>query len=315
MVDERRKPEASALRRLFHEQFTHLLEVAEVWNRQWQVERQKEAEISQAIESVVTGTDARMRSVGSYKKRLRESVHSVLDYVNTLVDGLPAAIAVNQQSFASDPQVNSFFVNKHEVQTIFSQCRELHAFFEMAEHSNLQQAYALLFVRKSEKTIFGKSLCDDEVLSDVKQTSVSFSEHQLLSPCATEELVRKSLKALLFDSIVEYIKYHMTQQCYQQLQDEQIQKNLRLDLSLKNPEIYLQTLIEQLNEPLVLLNQQESMLKISKMGIRLGDEPNVAANELRLHELQVGNRPSRIITLVRYPKSELLPLPQIFDRR
>lgn len=312
-IDNGRKPEASALRLLFHEQWTHFLQLVEERDKLQQTDRQKSAEIAKAIETVVTGTDARIRSVGGYKKRLRDSVRVVIDYVEALVDGLPAAIAVNQHTFASDPLVNSFFVNKTDIQQIFSRCQKLHAFFGSTEHRQLQEVYALLFVQKSEKTTFGKKLQGDMILSDVMQTSVSFSDHQILSPGATEELVRKSLEALLFDSVLNYIKIHMTRLRYQQSQDEQQHKNLSMDKSLRNPEVYLQKLIEHLNEPMELLQQQESMLKISKMHILLSEENTDTANELHLNTVKVGDLPPRIIALVRYPKSEMLPIKTMFE--
>lgn len=312
-IDNGRKPEASALRLLFHEQWTHFLQLVEEWNKQQQIDRRKSAETSKAIETVVTGTDARIRSVGGYQKRLRDSVRLVLDYVEALVDGLPAAIAINQHTFASDTLVNSLFVNKTDVQQIFSRCQKLHAFFGSTEHCQLQEVYALLFVQKSEKTSFGKQLQGGIILSDVMQTSVSFSDHQILSPGATEELVRKSLEALLFDSVLNYIKIHMTRLRYQQSQDEQRHKNLSLDKSLRNPEVYLQKLIEHLNEPMELLQQQESMLKISKMHILLSEENTDTANELHLNALKVGDLPPRIIALVRYPKSEMLSIKTMFE--
>ena len=312
-IDNGRKPEASALRLLFHEQWTHFLQLVEEWDKLQQTDRQKSAEIAKAIETVVTGTDARIRSVGGYKKRLRDSVRVVIDYVEALVDGLPAAIAVNQHTFASDPLINSFFVNKTDIQQIFSRCQKLHAFFGSTEHRQLQEVYALLFVQKSEKTTFGKKLQGDMILSDVMQTSVSFSDHQILSPGATEELVRKSLEALLFDSVLGYIKIHMTRLRYQQSQDEQQLKNLSMDKSLRNPEVYLQKLIEHLNEPMELLQQQESMLKISKMHILLSEENTDTANELHLNTVKVGDLPPRIIALVRYPKSEMLPIKTMFE--
>ncbi len=312
-IDNGRKPEASALRLLFHEQWTHFLQLVEERDKLQQTDRQKSAEIAKAIETVVTGTDARIRSVGGYKKRLRDSVRVVIDYVEALVDGLPAAIAVNQHTFASDPLVNSFFVNKTDIQQIFSRCQKLHAFFGSTEHRQLQEVYALLFVQKSEKTTFGKKLQGDMILSDVMQTSVSFSDYQILSPGATEELVRKSLEALLFDSVLNYIKIHMTRLRYQQSQDEQQLKNLSMDKSLRNPEVYLQKLIEHLNEPMELLQQQESMLKISKMHMLLSEENTDTANELHLNTVKVGDLPPRIIALVRYPKSEMLPIKTMFE--
>ena len=308
-----RKPEASALRQLFQEQWKYFLDLIDQRDNRKQHYQQNSEKVSAAIESVVAGTDVRMRGIGSYKKRLRESVSTVLNYVENMVDGLSTAIDVNRKTFSDNPLVNAFFVNQNDLQNIFSRCKELHSFFQTTDHDQLDEVYALLFVNKTDKTVFGNELKEDMLVSDVMQVLINFSEHQILFPSATEQHVRKSLESLLFDNIVDYIKVHMTRLHHQQMQDSP-QNKLTMDRSLKNPEIYLQSLIDYLNKPIEFLQQQDIMLKISKVGILVSDEYSGNANELYLNTVKIGDQPQRIIVLVRYPKNEMLPIKKIIDQ-
>jgi hypothetical protein len=308
MINDRRKAEAASLRQLFHEQWSHLLHLLDTWHRRRDSKRSESDELVTAVEQVVSGTNARIRSIGSYKKQLRESVHAVLDYVDTLVDELPEAITVSQETFFSNPLVNAFFVNTEDIRQIFCNARELQDFF--ANHSNrtLADAYALLFVRKTEKTVLGKDLCGDLLLGDVIQTTVSFWDHQILYPCASELLARKSLKVMLFRSVVKYIRIHMIRACSQQMQANLQHKHLDPIHSLKNPEVYLQELRRLLSSPMELLKKNESTLRVNRMGICLSDNDTSAANELHLNEIAIGDEQTRIVVMVKYPRDEFVPL-------
>jgi hypothetical protein len=314
MTSNRRKPEASALRRLFHNQWLHLNQLIDERDSRQRSEREKSAQILNAIETIVEGTDARMRGLGNYKKRLRDGANSLLTHIESLVESLPEPIVVNRQSFTNDPQVNSFFVNPDYLQQVFSRCRELHAFFDAAEHCQLEEAYALLFISRTEKTTLGNSVQGDMIVTDVKQVSVNFSDHQIMCPSETETGLRNSLQTLLFESVVEYIQLRLAQQLKLESQQSFQQKRTGLDKSLKNPEVYLQTLIDHLNEPMELLKRKECILKISKLGILLNEsDTETANNDLRLNGLRIGDQARRVIVLVRYPRCEMLPLTYKFE--
>lgn len=64
-------------------------------------------------------------------------------------------------------------------------------------------------------------------------------------------------------------------------------------------------LVEQLSLPQKLLNLQENLLRVSKMGIKLSLDSNVPSNKVRLYEVEVEGNESRVVTLVRYPRDEL----------
>ena len=63
-------------------------------------------------------------------------------------------------------------------------------------------------------------------------------------------------------------------------------------------------LVEQLSLPQKLLNLQENLLRVSKMGIKLSLDLNVPSNKVRLYEVELEGNESRVVTLVRYPRDE-----------
>lgn len=308
MINDRRKPEASGLRLLFQEQWSHFLHLVDEWYQRRHDKHEEIDALSSAVEEVVSGTDARIRSVGSYKRQLRESVHTVLNYVDTLVDGLPSPVAVSKETFFSDPLVYSFFVNTEDIAQIFRNSSELQSFFADVANREVSEAYALLFVRMKEKTVLGKDLCGELLLGDVKQTTVSFSDHQIVSPCASEATARKLLKVMLFRSVVQYVRIHMIQVRHQQIQEFQQHDCLDPVHNLKNPLVYLQELTRILSTPMDLLKQHEKMLRINRMGICVADDKTDAINELHLHEITIGDQQTRIVAMVKYPRSEFLAL-------
>lgn len=306
MVEDRRTPEASGLRLLFQEQWAHFLHLLADWNRHRHRRHGQLDELAAAVEQVVSGTDARIRSVGGYKRQLRESVHAVLNYVDTLVDGLPAAVSVSRETFFSDPLVSSFFVNTEDIRQIFCETQELQQFFANDTNRELAEVYALLFVRKTEKTVLGRELCGNLLLGDIKQTTVNFSDHQILSPCATEQLARQSLKAMLFRSVVQYVRVHMIRARYQQSQEDALRKHYDPIHSLKNPIVFVQELNRVLSRPMELLKQQERMLRVDRMNISLSEHASTPGNELHLNEITIGDQQTRIVVMVRYPRNEFL---------
>ena len=64
-------------------------------------------------------------------------------------------------------------------------------------------------------------------------------------------------------------------------------------------------LVEQLSLPQKLINLQDNLLRVSKMGIKLPLDSTVPSNKVRLYEVEIEGEQSRIVTLVRYPGDEL----------
>ena len=306
MTTNRRNPFASSLRNLFDEQLSHIQLRLEAWEIRRDQELEKEAHISVAIENVVEGTDPRMRIVARHKEKLRVCVRKLLDYIEILVNDLPGAVDVNQHTFAIDPQVNALFVNKEEMRKHFSHSRDLQAFFLSDETGSCAEAYALLFLIRKEKTVLGMSRQEEMLLRDVRQVTVSFTGHRIVAACASEEEARNALEKILFDSVVEYVRIHMAHLSGANRLNKDEMLSPEYSGNLKDPEVYLNELVRVLDEPTRLLKLHETMLRISRLGIKLDEGTMENVNELQLQEVKVGERPTRIILLVRYPRSEMM---------
>ena len=308
----RRRHDAKGLRTLFASQWHHFLTILENSTGNPGESTQDPALVNDAIETVIDGTDKRIRAIGSYKKRLRDTVHMTLDYIDAAVADIPAAIRVDKNSFSHNPEINAFFVNMDDIRHIFSSSRELQNFFKKPEHASCNEVYAILFVTRKEKTVLGKIIQDDMLVSEVKQIAVNFSEHEIVAVSDSEEGARQGLKEFIFNSIVEYVSAHMLH--IRQQQREQINKG-DIEICINgvcNPEVYLDELIKQLTTPGPLLTHKEIRLRLNKMGITVDENSSETVNEFTAHEFQIGKQAPRLVTIVCYPGSEMLADTSLF---
>lgn len=160
--------------------------------------------LDEAIEHVVDGIEPSLRYFPGYKKILNNSVATSLAYISNLVDTIPEPVFISRKDFFKDPRINAFFVTVADMQDIFSNSRELKSFLEVSENCNLNEAYALLCMSETNKTILGMDLNEDIIQREVLQTALDFSEHKILSPAASEAEVRKGIKQCIFDGLITH---------------------------------------------------------------------------------------------------------------
>jgi hypothetical protein len=295
MSYDRRTPEASSLRELFQEQWSRLQDMLERREAQRLAEQEQEQALSSAVDDVVDQTDARIRAIGNYKRRLRENVHALVEHISELTERLPPALPVSRENFLDNPMLNSMFVDPKEMQLTFSRSQELREFFAIHDLQPVEEAYLLLFLGKREKTVLGMEQQGGEIVRDVKQTTINFFGHQVAAPSLTEAEVRSSLKSILFESAVNAIRGDL--RCTSP--DGGIEK--------RDPESCLDTLCTAISNPKKLINLSENALRISRLGILLPEEADGKANKVLLQELEIGEGHQRVVLIARYPKSEMLP--------
>lgn len=303
----RRIPEASALRAFFEEQWKHIRHLLDA-HQASRLDRLTQTErLSSAIETVVAGTDGRLRVIGNYRKRLRRSVRGLLDYMEDLVSDMPPSVVIRQSTFASNPLVNAFFVNTETMHQLFRQNREIQGFFNHKENQHRQEVFALLFLNRKEKNILGSEVQGGMILKEVLQTSVNFTDHRLTTPRATEETLRDELKKILFETIVQHLRAEIIRLRHGQTDEEKTAAMHNPQINLNNPEVYMAMLVDQLNYPQQLIKLDENLLSVSKMGIKLPSESTIPSNRFRFHEIEIKGKQARIVALVRYPRNEFEP--------
>ena len=305
--------------------------------------------LNEAIERVVDGIEPKMRYFPGYKKILNNSVATSLAYISNLVDTIPDPIFISSKTFISDPQVKAYFVSIAAIQDIFSYCTELRDFFEVPENCKLGEAYALLCMNETEKSVLGMELHGNIIERDVMQTVLNFSEHKILSPASSEAEVRKGVKHCIFDALITHALQQIVE-LKQQKQGLEIQRSLlnsrlktrqsqggglsrllasateaelsvnikqqiaenekklqKLPASWDAPRFYMEVIKNTLTHPENFICIQAKSFNITKTGIVTRDDSPQSVSTIHFNEVLIANVLDRVIAIVCYPRSEILP--------
>ena len=173
--------------------------------------RDRLADIEEIIEEVVQGTDARIRLVPGYRKKLEDAVCSSLEFSDFIVEQIPPAIEISRHGFSTNPYVNAFFTNVTDMQQVFRHSSEIHDFLEEHWNESPAECCSLLCMHMSEKTVTGMELSGDMLKKDVLQVAVNFSDHRVYAPAASERGTREGLKQCLFGGLVNNALDHIMQ--------------------------------------------------------------------------------------------------------
>ncbi len=160
--------------------------LARLLDREWQ------QTIALAIEEFVSSVEPRLRAIRQYDRRLWPVMAATFDYLDELVEQLPAAIDLSRSAWQQDPAINAFFASPNDLSLLLARSTALADFFRLNPLASA--AYALLILTRREKQVFGVSLIDDVLRRDVAQTRLSFSEPRVLYPAATEEATRQAAR-------------------------------------------------------------------------------------------------------------------------
>lgn len=150
-----------------------------------------ESIIQEAIERAVDGTDPRVRVVSGYQKRLRDPIIHAIEHVVALVARVPAPLFAGRGNYQDDPRLTGLFASADHMLETFGYDPSITAFMEGLD-GRVERIAALLLADHTEKHVLGMELEGDMLRRDVAQVAVSFDNHRLLDPTASEEETRPS---------------------------------------------------------------------------------------------------------------------------
>jgi hypothetical protein len=290
--------------------------------------------LDQAVEHVVDETSARLRAVPGYARRLRAPVIAALRAVDRMADEIPGVLACRRSTYTSDARVNAFFVNYSSLQEVFSQSREVRDLFD--DHSDANQCFALLCMHVNEQRQLGMAVDRGMLRKDVMQTTMSFTDHELVSPGIVEADARCALKCCIFTSLLRRIRLESAgaqvraaelerraqawrkrlrrvpsgspEHAALQREVEDIERDLNAPaLQLNTLEDHFRYVTDVLSDPHSVISVRRHSVYLDRLGIRHDDPSASGARELALAEVQIaGNRP-RVASLVSFPRAELMP--------
>lgn len=302
-MSERRVPEAASLRALFQEQWDFLLQLIEDWRRVRCQERQQQRTLNAAVESIVTGTDARLRGLMSYQRQLRQSARELLLYIEDIVSRMPAPVLVTKQSLVMDPALGRLFLDMDLVDRLLQE-KPSHRDFLARQPASQLDVYALFSLFRVEKQTFGVQLQGEMLVSDVLQTLVSFVGHEVIALESAETALRSTLKRTLFDSVVAHARAAMARLRHAQTRADGHSNASDGAGNLNDPAVYLKTLEALLASPRELLVLENSQLTINRMGVKVSSvtpDTTTSADTFDLHEISVGDSRPRLLCMTRHP--------------
>jgi hypothetical protein len=309
-----------------------------------------EALVQAAIERAVDGTDARLRALPGYQKKLRPAVLHAIDHVVALVEALPPPMDAARGSYGSEPRLTAFFASPEHMQQVFSGDRTLADFLE-GKAGRAGRVIALLLMERHEKNVLGLDLEGEILKREVAQVTVSFAGHRLADPTAEEGETRRLLKRRAFDHLLtlalgriaaareERAELQRQQDLLRhklralqsgrwsfeasdaqdvpdtgkvEAQIEEIEMQLRaLGADAGTLKVHLDMLIEMLARAEEQLSSKRIALIVDRMGIKRERAADTAP-ELGLDELTSANGRSLIVSLVSIPGDELRPRRDLF---
>ena len=160
-------------------------------------------ELLPAIERAVSQVDPNLRTVHGYPDKYRKCVGNALDYVRNLASALPDPVAVSRRAFALDPLVHALFPDPDSVSATFRESRAMIDF--QKKNPGIHEFYALMGMRRREKTLIGCELAGNMVSNEAMHKVVYFTSHTIENPAQSEQQSRELIALSFFDRLVSAV--------------------------------------------------------------------------------------------------------------
>ncbi|WKB55565.1 hypothetical protein N7L95_26185 (plasmid) [Eleftheria terrae] len=172
-----------------------------------QRDRHRQGSVEHPIDEMmarVVKVAPRLRMAHRYKQRLAGPLQICLEYVEELVAGLPAPLDASISIWASNSLIRTFFSSPGEMAAAFGRSAELRTFFD--ESPDAQEAYAVLGMDMEAHGRFGCAQDGEVARTDVLQTVVNFSDHQVRICARTlaglrQDIVRRMVDQLAIEGL------------------------------------------------------------------------------------------------------------------
>jgi hypothetical protein len=152
-------------------------------------------ELWEAVDLVVKLSHPNIHYVPHYQTKLMPAVEHTLKYADELIRRMPDPVLIEEDSWNRNPFIRTVFPDGEQFIQFFTGSPVLKEFYQK---TNASRCCALLVMNRLQKKIIGSEMEGEILHRDVVQTSVDFSDHQIVAPLISEEETRKelSLRAL-----------------------------------------------------------------------------------------------------------------------
>ncbi|MBB5425891.1 hypothetical protein OKW33_003624 [Paraburkholderia atlantica] len=148
----------------------------------------------------IVGLCPSLRLARNYASRLRPAAQHTLAYLDRLAEEVPPAREASAAAWATDPYIHAFFATPDEVCPVFNRSHQLNAFFN--DHPVADQVFAVLGMAFDERHIFGVGQQGETTQTDLAQTTLNFSDHQVRVCGESEAALRREIVLRIVDQLV-----------------------------------------------------------------------------------------------------------------
>lgn len=168
------------------------------------LERQKEMPgLASAIERAVNRVEPYLKQTSGYPRIFRKSVMNALEYAHSLAADIPGPIEINRAAYAKTPYVHALFPSVEFIQEGLCSSQAMRDFH--SRNPATQNVYALMGMRRWEKSTLGMELLGQVLRRDVLQNVVYFTSHTLENPSPTAEETREITALSFFDKLIDLV--------------------------------------------------------------------------------------------------------------
>lgn len=160
-------------------------------------------ELLLAINRAVSGVEPLLKQVSGYPDSYREAVATAMEYAHGLAVSIPGPIAINRETYAKDPLVHALFPSADFIKDALNGSQSMLDYHR--QHPAASEVYALMGMRRDEKTMLGMELSGQLIQRDVPQNIVYFTSHTIEHPAYSEKESRNLVAWGFFDSLVSNV--------------------------------------------------------------------------------------------------------------
>ncbi|WP_233856119.1 hypothetical protein [Paraburkholderia sp. HD33-4] len=148
----------------------------------------------------IAGLCPSLRLARDYESRLRPAVQHTTAYLDRLADEVPPAREASAAVWATDPYIHAFFATADDVCGPFNRSQALNAFF--GDHALADEVFAVLGMAIDERHVFGVGQQGETTHTDLAQTTINFSDHQVRVCGESEAALRREIALRIVDQLV-----------------------------------------------------------------------------------------------------------------
>ncbi|MEJ1959994.1 MAG: hypothetical protein WDM70_11700 [Nitrosomonadales bacterium] len=180
-------------------------------------------EILSAIEIAVSAVEPLLKQTRNYPDAYLKPVVTAMEYAHSMAQSVPGPVAINLDSYAKDAFVHAIFPAMDLVADAFRASRALQNYFR--DSPSTEEAYALMGMRRQEKTAIGMELSGQVIQQDVPQQIVYFNDHTIVDPAPSEQQARDRVAKGFFNNLVGKVAARIASR-KQQMHDQLLEMDL-----------------------------------------------------------------------------------------